>query len=103
MVYVVGGRPTYSREYKNLSRRLNYYTRYSAEKRQNLVWKYFPVEKIEARELRKGMSVLYPISTQTEDIAVLDLSKYILKKWPPHGTKPIIPLLDIEVDTNFLN
>ena len=102
MIYVVGGKPTYSREYKNLSRRLNYYSRYSDEKRQNLVWKYFPVEKIEARELRKGMSVLYPINTQTEDIDMLDLSKYILKKWPPHGTKPIIPPLDIKVDTNFL-
>ena len=102
MIYVVGGKPTYSREYKNLSRRLNYYSKYSKEKRQNLVWKYFPIKEIEARGLKGGMSVLYPVDTQIKDIDTLDLSKYILKKWPPHGRKPIIPPLDIKVNTDFL-
>ena len=101
-VFVIGGAPLYRNNYKYLSKRLNLYSKYSEEKRLDRVHKYFPIEKLEARNLKKGMTLLYPIDTFSNPIDRLDLSAFITKKWPAHGTKPIIPELDIKVDDNFL-
>lgn len=103
MVYVVSGAPTYSKNYKNLSRRLNFYKKkYQRKQRLAKIWKYFPVKKIKAGNLRKKMTLLYPLDFTVRDIKTIDLSKYITKKWPPHGTKPLIPPLQIEVGEELL-
>jgi len=102
-VYVVGGARMYRTRYKYLSMRLNKYNdRLLESKRLEEVWKYFPIEKLEARKLKKGMSLLYPIDTSIRDITEIDLSAYITKKWPLHGRKPLISPLQIKVNDNFL-
>lgn len=103
IVYIVGGAKTYRNRYKYLSRRLNFFSKnYSHEKELQKMWKYFPLEEIRAGQLKKGMSVLYPINYSTQDIFKLDLSEYITKIWPKHGKKPLIPELEVNVDENLL-
>lgn len=101
-VFVIGGAQLYRNNYKYLSKRLNFYSKYSDGKRLDKIYKYFPIEKIEARELKKGMTVLYPIDTLVASVDKIELSSYITKKWPAHGTKPIIPELNVKVDNNLL-
>lgn len=101
-VYVVGGAPTYKYSYKNLSRRLAFYRKYGREKRLSKIWKYFPIERVSAGELREGMSLLYPIDLTVSDVQVLNLSDYTTKKWPTYGTKPVVPKLEVGVNESFL-
>lgn len=102
MVYVVGGTKLYLNRYKYLSKRLNSYKKYSREKRLKKIWNYFSIKEIRAGDLKKGMSLLYPIDSLVSDIKILDLSRYFTKKPVKHGTKPFIPNLNIKVDNNFL-
>lgn len=102
MVLTVGGSPTYSKRYKYLSKRLHFYRKYSREKRLTKIWHYFPIEEVAAGELRKGMTLLYPIDTTVRDVEAIDLRQYITKKWPPHGTKPFVPPFEIQVNEYFL-
>ncbi|MBI2590973.1 MAG: DNA primase [Candidatus Blackburnbacteria bacterium] len=101
-VYTVGGSALYKNNYKYLSKRLNFYRNYSIARTAKKIAKYFPIEKVEALSLTKGMSLLYPIDKTIRNIKILDLSQYITKKWPPHGTKPLIPLLQIKVREDLL-
>ncbi len=102
MVYTIGGASLYSNNYKYLSKRLNFYGKYSKEKKAASIWKYFPIQKTNAGSLKKGMSLLYPIDNAIEDIKVIDLTEYITKVWPAHGTKPLIPPLQIPITETFL-
>jgi hypothetical protein len=102
-VFVIGGAPLYKNNYKQLSKRLIFYSKYSDEKRLRMIHKYFPIEEIKATKLKKGMTMLYPINTTVTSIEKVDLSKYITRKWPAHGTKPIVPELNIKIDSNFLS
>lgn len=102
VVYVVGGSPLYKYQYKYLSRKYNKYHKYNRSKRLARMWRYTPIEKVQARELRKGMTLLYPVDSTVVELNNLDLSDYISKKWPPHGTKPTFPNLNILVDDNLL-
>jgi len=94
MVYVVGGARMYRNRYKYLSKRLNYYRKHLSIKRmQEKVWKYFPIEKLPAGNLKKGMSLLYPIDTTVANLKTIDLSSYITRKERAAGTQPkSIPL-----------
>lgn len=101
-VFVVGGAQLYKNNYKYLSKRLNQYSKYNFAKKLSRIHKYFPIQKIQARELKEKMTLLYPIDKVVADIKSIDLSKYITKRWPPHGKKPVVPELQIKVDSNFL-
>ncbi len=101
-VYTIGGAPLYSNCYKYLSLRLNQYKKYSVNIRRERILNYFPVKKTPAGQLRKGMTLLYPINKTIRDMDSIDLSQYITKKWPNHGTKPLIPNLEVGVDKEFL-
>lgn len=101
-VYVIGGAPLYSHQYKYLSKRLNAYRKYEKPKKLAKTWKYFPIVKVKAGELTPGMSLLYPVDTATADVDSLDLSDYITKQWPAHGTRPLVPPLQIAVNRGFL-
>ncbi|MBI4028956.1 MAG: DNA primase [Candidatus Blackburnbacteria bacterium] len=101
-VYVIGGSFLYRNNYKYFSKRLNFYRKYSSARVTKKIAKYFPVKTIKALDLTKGMSLLYPIDKTIRDIEILDLSQYITKKWPPHGTKPLIPPLQIEIKESLL-
>ncbi len=101
-VYVVGGASLYANHYKYLSKRLNSYRNYPKQERLQKIGIFFPIKKVKAGKLKKGMTLLYPIDQIISDIKELDLSSYITKVWPHHGTKPLTPPLDIKVDTNFL-
>src|SRR5258708_12135923 len=102
MVYRIGGAELYSENYKYLSKRLNSYKKYSRKEQNNKISKYFPIQKEKAGNLKKGMSLLYPIDMTVSEIDMLDLSNYITKKWPKHGKKPLIPELDVKVNEKFL-
>src|SRR4030043_812713 len=102
MVYVVGGRPLYKYGYKYLSKRLNSYKKLPKDLRQKKIWRYFPLEKVQARVLRKGMTLLYPVDMSINEIKQVNLTDYITKTWPAHGTKPITTPLTILVNSNFL-
>lgn len=104
MVHIVGGSPLYKYKHKYLARKLRFFKKrgYTKEERLGRLWKYHPIEKIEARELKKGMTLLYPIDTTVSDIDTIDLSAYITKKWPPHGKKPLTPPLEVKVDERLL-
>ncbi len=101
-VFIVGGAPLYKYNYKYLSKRLNEYAKYDRNKKLFKVYKYFPIQKIQARDLKSKMTVLYPIDTTVKDVEKIDLAAFITKKWPPHGRKPIIPELDVKVDDDLL-
>lgn len=67
--------------------------------------KYFreyEIEKVPAKELSKNDLLLYPIVKKEEDIKFIDLSSYITKILPPHGTKPRKINYKIKVDEDFL-
>jgi DNA primase len=102
MVYVVGGANTYKSRYKYLSKRLNSYKKYSETKCLTKTWKHFPITKMRAGNLKKGMTLMYPLDTVIKDVQMLNLSSYITRRWPSHGAKPLIPPLDILVDDSFL-
>lgn len=102
MIYVVGGARLYTGRYKYLSKRLNAYQKYPGQKRNKKIWRYFPIQKVRAGSLKKGMTLLYPLDRTVTDIKVLDLSPYITKKWPPHGKKPLVPPLQVKIDENLL-
>ncbi|MBI2009810.1 MAG: DNA primase, partial [Candidatus Chisholmbacteria bacterium] len=101
-VYVVGGSPLYSQNYKYLSKRLHEYSKYPREKRLPKIWKYFPIEKLQAGSLEKGMTLLYPIESGVRDLLKIDLTDYITKEWPAHGARPLVPDLEIKVNGDFL-
>src|SRR5258708_2220344 len=102
VVYTIGGAPLFKNHYKYLSKRLNFYKKYSQEERQSKTLKYFPIQKEKAGNLTKGMSLLYPVDQKIRDLETIDLSQYITKKWPAHGTKPLIPPLEVKVNKDFL-
>lgn len=101
-VYVVGGAPLYSKNYKYLSKRLNSYKVYPRSNRMEKTLKYFPIKKLMARDLKKGMTLLCPVDKTESDIEFIDLSSYVSKMWPVHGKKPASPPLEVEVDEDFL-
>lgn len=102
LVYSIGGARLYAEKYKYLSKRLNYYRRYPLQKKLEKTWKYFPIVKVKAGELERGMSLLYPVDTVVADVELIDLSEYITKRWPVHGRRPMVPPLQIEVDEDLL-
>ncbi|MBU0570021.1 DNA primase, partial [Patescibacteria group bacterium] len=104
MVYIIGGSRLYKYNYKYLSGRFGLYKKRGYSRREQLqrLWRFFPIEKIRAGALKKGMTLLYPIDTTIRDVEVIDLSEYITKKWPSHGKKPLIPPLEIPIDEDFL-
>ena len=101
-VFIIGGSSLYENNYKYLSRKLNKYKKYSYRKRIEKLRKYTSIKKIEARKLKKGMTLLYPVDTIIKDLEYIDLHNYIDKKWPAHGKKPLFPHLNVRVDEKLL-
>lgn len=102
-VYVVGGARMYRNRYKYLSKRLNNYQKYlSIKKRREKIWTYFPIEKLSAGNLKKGMSLLYPIDITVTDFDTINLSDYITRKERAAGTQPRSIPLKLKVDDNLL-
>ena len=103
LVYTVGGAKTYHDRYKYLSKRLNGYRKnLSAKREQEKIWKYFPIKKIPANSLKKGMSLLYPINTTITDLTIIDLGGYITKEERTAGTQPRKIPLKLKIDDNLL-
>lgn len=100
-VFVVRGAP-YTTKYKEFSKRYRKYLKYSREKYFRKIEKYFDIKKIKAGNVEKGDLLLYPINKEVEDLEFINLSKYITKKLPPHGTKPRKIPLQARVNTDFL-
>lgn len=101
-VFVVGGAQLYQNNYKYLSKRLNSYFKYSEEKKFEKIHRYFPIKKIEARKLKKGMTLLYPIDTILTPLNEIDLSNYITKKTPLRGKKISSFNRNISLTNDFL-
>lgn len=100
-VFTLGG-ADYTKQYKNLARRLHSYNFYSKDKRNRNTWKYFPLVKVPASNLKKGMCLVYPVPTKVLDLDEVDLSAYVNKVLPPHGTKPKKIQYKVRVDDGFL-
>lgn len=60
--------------------------------------KWLPIQKLEARELRVGDMLLYPINDRVTPIERIDLEEYVSKR-PTHGPRPSrLPVIPVNED-----
>ncbi|PJE67521.1 DNA primase [Candidatus Shapirobacteria bacterium CG10_big_fil_rev_8_21_14_0_10_40_9] len=100
-VFIIDG-ASYTRQYKNFSKRFRRYEKLDKEKYHQKLQKYFPIKKISAGDLRVGDRLIYPIDKKVNDLKEIDLQKFITKTLSPHGTKPRKITYKIPVDKDFL-